>query len=153
MGAIPWSPELANIIAQIKYYRGCYQSLSGRHNINARTLHRLRKNANIPHPIYDLFTSESLLRSTFDHFRQYKQTASTKCTTFLNELAHATAAFQDGTPDTTLKQLMEREHVRSVFRHIHRIIKPERKGVAQVEAPLPSDNTWHLMTERHKPQD
>ncbi len=142
MGNIPWSPALSTVIFEIQYYKKHINSLYS-NSINSRTLYKLRKRANITIIPATLYEAKQRLSSSYDKFKQLKLEGPKKRQTFLEELAAANAITKGIEYEAMLKQIRDREHIKSTFNKIKYVFRSQRSNVTQVEAPDHEGN-WSL---------
>jgi hypothetical protein len=94
-------------------------SLSGTIKVSTRTLLKTRKLAGIELPIIDLESAQLLLTQSFMSLYEYQQNHTALWQIFVEDLATAKSLQQDSNQSTILKQLMDREHTRRMFRKIN----------------------------------
>jgi hypothetical protein len=149
MGQIQWTPRRSAILHRMRYFKMLCASISGSRKVNARTLLKTRLKANIVEPIYDMDTAQAHLLTEFTEFREYKQQHTSLRQEFLDELATAKALHTNADQATTLKQLMDRESTRSIFRKIKIATGSFRKGVTCVEVTHPLSGEVQLLHSKY----
>ncbi len=149
MGGIPWSPELSEIIFQIQYFKKHISSILSKSSIHSRTLFKLRRRAKLTTIPQSLEEARIQLSTAFDKFRQLKLQAPLKRSQFLEELAAANAIANNTDYESTLKQILDREHIKSTFAKIKYVFQSQRSSVTQIETP-DSDNNWTIKSTKQE---
>jgi hypothetical protein len=144
MGKIAWSPQLTHIINRLQYYRLCIKKLSGS-KINARTLFKAKLKAgttDIPQNMYEAADSISQI---YCEFKELKKSATQTRVTHLENLAAAQSQASNIQYSTVLKNIQQREHIKSTFATIKNILKPGRYGVSRIEVQNTFTSGWKLV--------
>ncbi len=133
IGSIPWTPDLSLCLLRIQYFRSTVKHMKEGTKIQARSLLTMRKKCQIQSVPKTLAVAQEQLSKYFKEFFKYKNNASRLRFTFLEQLAASTATHNNTPYKSTLKQIMDRESLRSSFRKINACLGQTRIGLHKVE--------------------
>ena len=127
-GQVSWTPDYSLCLAHIRAWKLLLRKRSAR-KVSARLLRRsFQKIGMATIPMADQLTILTKLQEAFQWYRQLKNTSVQQRETFLERLSKAQAEASNRPQEKILKELRTREHQRTLFRNIRRIIHPEQHG-------------------------
>jgi Reverse transcriptase (RNA-dependent DNA polymerase) len=147
MGHVPWSPELKESMTRIGYYQRCRLKYCSGKDINGRTLQDWYLKSKLTVPIQTGEEAIIKLKQEFKVYNVIKKQAKERRITFLETLAEARAEEGDLVKENILKQLIDQEIQRNMFRRIRSILGQFRKKVTAIEVAT-IDDCWELRTEK-----
>ncbi len=125
MGGVRWSPKLQNARDKIKYIKNSISRLKGTH-VNGRTLLRDSKRAGINVQGMSLSEMEKKLNEECEKYKEIKKQHVQHRQSYLEEVAQALADQGKGKKASHLRNLIQIEEQRDVFRKLKRIMRKDQ---------------------------
>jgi hypothetical protein len=140
MGATPYSPEYFEIASMVGLWRLVVKVKAGR-SIDSRFLKRQAKLRGVDMSVIRSSTLEearNLLKTAYDKLHQFSKSASSKRSTWLEDLADARALAGNHSSEQELKLLLHREKQRKEARILKFVLKPNTSsGLTMIQLPSP----------------
>jgi Reverse transcriptase (RNA-dependent DNA polymerase) len=143
MGNVQWSPEMKKLMLRIDYIQRCRLRYVMKRASNSRTLMKWFRKTDLTTPITNAAQTIEALKNEFQNYREQKKQADAKRQSFLEQLAETKADEGNFRKEKILRQLIQLEHQRSMFRKIKVALGKMRQGVTTIEAP-DADGNWVL---------
>ena len=152
MGKIKWSPTIQKTRDKIHYLRLCISRLSGR-KVGARLLCRLSKKVQLNTVSWILDEIKEALDGEYKTYKQQKKEANNLRTTFMEDLATTLAENKKTKKSSMLKQLLEREKKRDMYKKL-RIINKKLQNLSTTFVTITNqDGTKTDLTEAKELQE